>query len=95
MGSLVETSWVYRRTVVFGTLAFCAWAVGYLTVWGRDTALERDIVSSLSLLAAAVIGSYIGGAAWDDLNRMRHGRLDDPPSPARPDGYPPAEDGRG
>lgn len=94
MGHLVETSWLYRRTVVFATLAFCAWAVGYLTVWGKDTALERDIVSSLSLLAAAVIGSYIGGAAWDDLNRMRHSRFERPP-PERAEVYPPPEDGRG
>ncbi len=94
MGHLVETSWLYRRTVVFATLAFCAWAIGYLTVWGKDTALERDIVSSLSLLAVAVIGSYIGGAAWDDLNRMRHGHFDDP-APLPIYDRPPPSDERG
>lgn len=87
---MLETSWLYRRTVVFATLAFCAWSVGYLTIWGKDTALERDIVSALSLLAGMVIGSYIGGAAWDDRNRMMHGRIDDRQVP--PDGPPPGDE---
>lgn len=74
---MVETSWFWRRWAVFGTLGFCAWAVGYLTMFGADTALARDIVSALSLLAGITVGSYIGGGAWDDLNRMKHGRFDD------------------
>lgn len=80
----VETSWFYRRWVVFGALFFCAWPVGYLTVWGADTALARDIVQVLSLLAGGVIGSYVFGAAWDDKNKMIHGRIDPPPAPAGP-----------
>ena len=88
---IVETSWTYRRWAVFGTLIFCAWAIGYLTVWGKDTALDRDIVSALSLLAGMVIGSYIGGAAWDDRNKMIHGRIEDAPPPDRP----PPQDERG
>lgn len=94
MRAMIETSWIWRRTTVFGTLGFCAWAVGYLTIWGADTALAREIATSLILLAGTVIGSYVFGATWDDLNRMRHGRMDRPPPRARPEDYPPAEDGR-
>ncbi len=84
-----ETSWFYRRWVVFGVLLFCAWAIAYLTIWGKDTALERDIVQVLGLLAGGVVGSYVFGAAWDDRNKMIHGRVD--PSPLGP----PAPDERG
>lgn len=67
-----QPQWKRRRGVVFGTLGFCASVVGYLTAWGADTALSRDIAQGLIVLAGAVVGSYVFGAAWDDKNVMAH-----------------------
>lgn len=69
---LPETSWAIRRRVVFGTLAFCASGVTYLTIWGGpDSRLHETIASGLIALAGAVIGAYVFGAAYDDRNRIR------------------------
>ncbi|MCT8970568.1 hypothetical protein [Microbaculum marinisediminis] len=86
-----QPSWTHRRRVVFGTLIFCAGAIAYLIAFGEDIRLHEAIADGLILLAASVIGGYVFGAAWDDLNVMKHGRADQaaappqsPPNPAAP-----------
>lgn len=60
--------WKNRRRVIFGTLTFCAFGITYLGAWGEDTRVNETIAIGLLLLAAAVIGSYVFGAVWDDKN---------------------------
>lgn len=60
--------WKNRRRVIFGSLFFCAGVTIYLAAWGADTAVNETIAMGILLLAAAVIGSYVFGAVWDDRN---------------------------
>lgn len=83
-------SWKNRRRVVIATLVFCAAVVGWLVVRGASTPLNETIANGLILLAGGVIGSYVFGAAWDDLNVMKNiGGDAFAPDPERPPGYPP------
>lgn len=61
-----KPSWKNRRRVIFLTLAFCAAVIGYLTLWGEDTALNETIAQFSFITAFCVIGSYVFGAAWED-----------------------------
>ena len=70
-GPIGRPPWRIRRRVIFGTLLFCAVFVGWLAVAGEDTALNQSIANGLILLAGGVVGSYVFGAAWDDLNVMK------------------------
>lgn len=66
-------SWKLRRRVIFGTLAYCALHVSYLTFWAGDTVLRQQIAIALTGLAAATVGSYVFGAVYDDRNIRRDG----------------------
>ena len=39
-------------------------------VWSRDTEVNQTIANGLVFLAISVIGSYVFGATWDDMNVM-------------------------
>lgn len=92
MAKLVETSWRYRRAAVYLALVWSFWILTYLAIMGADTALSRAIVDMLGWVVMFVLGSYVGGATWDDLNRMRHGRLTE--SSAAASDPPPGAEGR-
>lgn len=68
--------WKVRRRIVIGTLLFCAFVVLWLAIRGADTELSRSIASGAFMLAGAVIGSYVFGAAWDDFNVMKTAGLE-------------------
>lgn len=62
--------WKVRRRIVHGTLIFLALVIAWLVVRGEDSELNQTIATSSFLFAAAVIGSYVFGAIWDDRNVM-------------------------
>lgn len=104
MPKLIETSWRYRRLAVYASLVWSFSIVTYLAVAGADTSLTRAIVDTLGWVIMFVLGAYVGGASWDDLNRMRHGKLPDvgatppppvPPASPVPTDRPPPGDERG
>lgn len=66
-----KPSWKVRRRIIIATLLFCAFLVGYITVWGDDRSVLEVIVFCSFGLALSVIGSYIFGAVWDDKNVMK------------------------
>jgi hypothetical protein len=87
---MIETSWFWRRAIVFAVLVV---GLGLLiglaiatTIYRVDTALARDIAGTAGLMIMSTVGTYVAGAAWDDRNRMIHGRTDG----QGPPGYPPA-----
>ena len=61
-------SWKNRRLVIFATLIFCAFCVMYIMFQGNDTRVNETIVLSCFALAGSVIGFYVAGAAWTDVN---------------------------
>lgn len=66
-----DFEWWRRRIAIAGVLLFCALGVGYLIVFGNDTALHRDIANGLILLAGSTLGSYVFGAVWDDSSKRK------------------------
>lgn len=66
---LLEDGWPIRRRVMFGALLFIAANVQYLAVWGNDTALNSTIATNLLWVGGGIIGAYVFGAVWDDMNR--------------------------
>lgn len=66
-----DFEWWRRRIAIGGVLVFCALVVGYLTIWGTDSILHRDIANGLILLAGSTLGSYVFGAVWDDGNKRK------------------------
>lgn len=66
-----KPSWKLRRRAVFGSLIFCALVVLWVTIRWDDTRLAETLVISSFGLAGAVIASYIGGAAYEDVKLHR------------------------
>ena len=62
-----KPSWKLRRRAVFGALVFCASIVIWVMIRWDDTRLAETLVISAFGLAGAVIASYIGGAAYEDV----------------------------
>lgn len=62
-----KPSWKLRRRAVFGALIFCASIVIWVMIRWDDTRLAETLVISAFGLAGAVIASYIGGAAYEDV----------------------------
>ena len=62
-----KPQWKTRRRVVISTLSFCAVTVGYMVYQGGASPVHQTAVTSLTLLAASVIGSYVFGAVWSDI----------------------------
>lgn len=67
-------SWKHRRRIIYATLIFSAAGVAYLILRGEDTRLHETLGSGLLMLSGSVVGSYVFGAAWDDLNASRSSR---------------------
>ncbi|WP_322893457.1 MULTISPECIES: hypothetical protein [unclassified Yoonia] len=70
----VKRSWRIRRRVIIATLVYSALGVGYLIIFGEDLRLHEAIANGLILLAGSVVGSYVFGAAWDDMNADKDSR---------------------
>lgn len=67
--ALFEDGWPVRRRVMFLALTYVAANVQYLAIWGNDTALNSTIATNLLWVGGGIIGAYVFGAVWDDMNR--------------------------
>lgn len=65
-------SWKHRRRIIYATLIYVAVMVPWLVERHPESILVNQIVLALIGLAGAVIGTYVGGAVWDDLNARKH-----------------------
>jgi hypothetical protein len=66
-----KPSWHIRRRIVASTLIYCAVMVGYITIYGGDTELNRTIANALIFLSGSTISSYVFGAVWEDKSKQR------------------------
>lgn len=68
----MRPSWKIRRRIVIATLGFCAGCITYLMICGQaDSRLHETIAYGLFGTGISVIGSYVFGATWDDMNVMK------------------------
>jgi len=66
---LLEDGWPIRRRVMMAALFYIAGNVQYLIIWGNDTPLNSNIATNLLWCGAGIIGAYVFGAVWDDMDR--------------------------
>jgi NhaP-type Na+/H+ or K+/H+ antiporter len=62
-----KPSWKLRRRAVFGSLIFCGFVIVYVSVRWDDTNLASTLVLGAFGLIGAIVASYIGGAAYQDV----------------------------
>lgn len=62
-----QPSWKNRRKVIFGSLIFCAVVISYVLISNKDNEIGQTAINGAYLLAGSVIGTYVAGAAWQDV----------------------------
>lgn len=89
-----QFEWKRRRRIIYATLIYCAVstaAIQTAALFGVDTELLRTLAWNNFGLSGSVIGAYVFGAMWDDMNARKHFRrgddssddsTDDPGAPA-------------
>ncbi|WLR91018.1 hypothetical protein [Shinella zoogloeoides] len=76
---LASDNWCIRRRWMKVILGWAMINVQYLIVWGDDNELNQNALISMLGLVAAISGSYIFGAVWDDNDKRKwHGRRERP-----------------
>jgi uncharacterized membrane protein YiaA len=66
-----KTSWVYRRTLIFGVALLCAGLLVYVVGWGADNELNRNIVFWSFLTLLLELAFYVFGATFEDLAMLK------------------------
>lgn len=73
---IAKPSWKFRRIVIFATLILDAITIAtILTGWlyGLDTNAGIAVIAgSVFAQSTAIIGSYVFGAAWENVGAMKH-----------------------
>lgn len=74
-GHPANPSWKYRRIVIYSSLIFNIVIIGAVTIgWflGKTDSVVMQIVAGGSIAqSTAVIGSYVFGATFQDVNIMK------------------------
>lgn len=65
----IERSWLWRRWAVFSSLVVCDAILLYLTVYGADTALSRDLAQGAYALIILIVNGYVFAGILDDRNK--------------------------
>jgi len=66
-----KPSWKLRRRAVFGSLIFAGTVIVYVSVRWEDTSLASTLVLGAFGLIGAIVASYIGGAAYQDVRLFK------------------------
>lgn len=69
LDTFIERSWLWRRWAVFSSLIICDVILLYLTVYGSDTALSRDLAQGAYALIILIVNGYVFAGILDDRNK--------------------------
>ena len=64
-------SWRIRRAFMFAVSGLCAWVIIYVVTKGADTRVNETAVMFAFITLAAIVGSYVFGAVWEDVSSNR------------------------
>ena len=67
--TFIERSWLWRRWAVFSSLIICDVILLYLTIYGTDTALSRDLAQGAYALIILIVNGYVFAGILDDRNK--------------------------
>ncbi len=66
-----QPKWENRRRTLFATLSFCAAIIVWVVGFGDDTRINDTALQFAFITGGGVLGTYIFGAVWEDLGRLR------------------------
>lgn len=78
-------SWRNRRLFLLGSSLLNAVVILYILFTGKDTSINKTLVEMAFFSQMAYVGSYVFGAAWQDIVQLRQQLKDKD----REDGSPP------
>jgi len=64
-------SWTVRRRFMFIVIAFCMGVVSYCLWQNLESRVAETAVMSAFFVIGTTIGSYVFGAAWQDISSIR------------------------
>lgn len=64
-------SWDRRRKVMYFCLAFCVGVISFILWKGRTDPVSETAITMAFLTIGSIVGFYVGGAAWQDINHMK------------------------
>lgn len=67
-------SWRNRRRMMWSAAIFCKITVGYVVVSGASSSVAETAVVCSFLCLGSIVGSYVFGAAWQDVTHIRMGK---------------------
>lgn len=68
-----EGNWKHRRRFMWIVQAFCMYCINYVMRWGIDSRVNETIVMFAFMCMFGILGSYVFGAAWQDINISKSG----------------------
>lgn len=63
-----QPSWRIRRWFMFAVVAFCMWSIAYVLYKNLDSGPADTTVTMSFLTILGIVGSYVFGATWEDVN---------------------------
>lgn len=72
-----QPSWKFRRRAIFGSLLFAALIILYVAIRWDDTQVGDTLALGAFGLMGAIVASYIGGAAYQDVRLYKQVSLED------------------
>lgn len=83
-----KPQWARRRAFMFTIAAFCMGAIAYVLFKGLDTKPAEAAVTGGFLALLGMVGSYVFGATWEDINLNNPGGSVKVTRPSRVGGKP-------
>ncbi|MGX9145954.1 hypothetical protein [Mesorhizobium sp. 128a] len=63
--------WNVRRRLAIAVIIWGCGLITFLALFGKPDSLRETIASSVALLVASTVGSFIFGATWDNNSERR------------------------
>lgn len=70
-GERTQPSWRQRRRMLFLVTAFCMFTIAYILWKDLQSAVAEVAVTMSFLIMGTNVGSYVFGAAWQDIGLGR------------------------
>ena len=66
-------TWAKRRRFMYAVSIFCAFVIGYVLWNDMQSSVANTAVAFSFIILGTNVGSYVFGAAWQDVNHMKIG----------------------
>ena len=64
-------TWRNRRRAMWSALVFCMASIAYVLVMRLESSVAETTVTMSFLSIMSIIGSYVFGAAWQDVTQIK------------------------